>query len=145
MEPGYIIQTKEDFEFGKEDIWKGLSTGIYQDVTPEHAYRALEAAALISSAFLVWKEKDSERLRQFVFNLSVQSNHLCKGSVHMETLSDFAMSVPPEDHMISFEIEKAFRHLRLYPAMRDWFIFQYDGRYYQCGALPFFGVAQRFG
>ena len=70
-------------------------------------------------------------------NLSVQSNHWAKGSVRMETLSEFAMSVQPEDHMLSFDIEKRFRHLRLHPAMRDWFIFRYDGKYYQCVALPF--------
>ncbi len=49
----------------------------------------------------------------------------------METLSEFAMSVQPEDHMISFDIEKGFRHLRLHPAMRDWFLFRYNGKYYQ--------------
>lgn len=137
VELGDIPQTKEDLEIGKEDIRKGLSTGIYQEVTAEHARRAFKAGAVISSAFVVWQEKDGERSGRFVVNLSVQSKHWSKGSVRMETLSEFAMSVQPEDHMISFDIEKGFRHLRLHPAMRDWFIFRYDGRYYQCVALPF--------
>lgn len=134
---GDIPQTKEDLEFGKEDIKKGLSTGIYREVTPEHARRAREAGAVISSAFVVWQEKNGEPSGRFVVNLSMQSNHWSKGSVRMETLPEFAMSVQPEDHMISFDIEKGFRHLRLHPAMRDWLIFGYDGRYYQCVALPF--------
>lgn len=35
------------------------------------------------------------------------------------------------------EMKKGYRQFRLAPAMRDWFIFQYDGRYFQCVALLF--------
>lgn len=35
------------------------------------------------------------------------------------------------------DIEKVYRHLRQKLAMRDWFLFKYDGRYYQCVSLPF--------
>lgn len=47
------------------------------------------------------------------------------------------MSVEEVDHMLSMYIEKGYRHLRLHPLMRDWLIFRYNGRYYQCVALPF--------
>lgn len=137
VELGDIPQTKEDLRFAKEDIKKGLASGIYQEVSQEHARRALEAGAVISSAFVVWQDKEGELSGRFVVNLSVQSEHWAKGSVRMETLAEFAMSVQPEDHMLSFDIEKGFRHLRLHPAMRDWFIFRYNGKYYQCVALPF--------
>ena len=70
-------------------------------------------------------------------NLSVQSKNWAKGSVLMEKLSEFAMSAQPEDQIISFDIEKGFRHLRLHPEMWDWFIFRYHGKYYMCVALPF--------
>lgn len=136
-ELGDIPQTTEDLEFGTEDIRKGLESGIYHEVTPEHAQKARKAGAVISSAFVVWQEREGERAGRFVVNLSVQSKHWGKGSVRMETLGEFAMSVQPGDHMLSMDIQKGFRHLRLHPAMRDWFIFRYAGRYFHCVALPF--------
>ena len=137
VELGDIPQAMEDLEFGRADLEKGLRTGIYQEISQEQARRAKDSGAVISSAFVVWQEKDGERCGRFVINLSVQSAHWEKGSVRMETLTEFAMSVQPKDRMISMDIEKGYRHLRLHPSMRDWFIFRYDGRYYQCVALPF--------
>lgn len=55
----------------------------------------------------------------------------------MESISEFAMSAQQGDHFLSFDITNGYRHLRLAPAMRDWFIFRYNGQYYQCVALPF--------
>lgn len=55
----------------------------------------------------------------------------------MESLSGFAMSLQEKYHMVTFDIRQGYRHFRLAPAMRDWFLFHYDGRYYQCVALPF--------
>ena len=49
---GDIPQTTEDFEFGKEDIGKGMESGIYQEVSSTHARRAKEAGAVISSFFV---------------------------------------------------------------------------------------------
>jgi hypothetical protein len=39
--------------------------------------------------------------------------------------------------MISFDIKAGYRHFRLAPRMRDWFLFAYDGRFYRFIALPF--------
>jgi hypothetical protein len=39
--------------------------------------------------------------------------------------------------MVSFDIQAGYRHFRLAPQMRDWFLFRYDGRFYRCIALPF--------
>ena len=55
----------------------------------------------------------------------------------MEGLSEFAMNVQRGDHFLTMDVEKGYRLLRLHPLMRDWFIFRYNGRYYQCVALPF--------
>jgi hypothetical protein len=38
---------------------------------------------------------------------------------------------------VSFDIQAGYRHFRLAPQMRDWFLFRYDGRFYRCIALPF--------
>ena len=70
-------------------------------------------------------------------NLSVQSKHWKKGTVRMESLSEFATEIQEEDHFLSMDIQKGYRHFRLHPQMREWFIFRYEGRYYQCVALPF--------
>lgn len=55
----------------------------------------------------------------------------------METLAEFAVSIQPKNHMLSFDIEKAFCHFCLHLAKRDWFIFRYDVKCYQCVDLPF--------
>jgi hypothetical protein len=39
--------------------------------------------------------------------------------------------------MVSFDIQAGYRHFRLAPQMRDWFLFRYDGFFYKCIALPF--------
>ena len=70
-------------------------------------------------------------------NLSFQSKHWAKGSVLMDKLSEISMSVQLEDQILSFDIERGFRHLRLHPAMRDWFIFRYHDKYYQFVAFSF--------
>jgi hypothetical protein len=41
------------------------------------------------------------------------------------------------EKMVSFDIQAGYRHFRLAPQMRDWFLFRYDGRFYRCIALPF--------
>jgi hypothetical protein len=39
--------------------------------------------------------------------------------------------------MVSLDIKAGYRHFRLAPKMRYWFIFAYDGSCYKCIALPF--------
>ena len=127
VELGDIPQTGEDLEFGLEDLRKGLATGIYREVSRDHAQRALKAGAVISSAFVVWQGEGEERSGCFVVNLSRQSTHWQKGTVRMETLPEFAMSVQKGDYMLSIYVEKGLRHLRLHPCVCDWFIFRYGG------------------
>ena len=55
----------------------------------------------------------------------------------MEGLSEFAMNVQRGDHFLTMDVEKGYRHLRLQPLMRDWFIFRYNDRYYQSGDRRF--------
>lgn len=92
---------------------------------------------MISSAFTVWQEGEEGRKGRFVVNLAKQSKHWRKGSVRMESLSEFATGIQKGDHFLSMDIEKGYRHFRLSPVMRDWFIFKYLGHYYQCVTLPF--------
>ena len=47
------------------------------------------------------------------------------------------MEMQKGDQFISMDIHKGYRHFRLHPSMRDWFVFRYAGKYYQCVALPF--------
>lgn len=91
----------------------------------------------MSSAFTVWQDTGEGVKGRFVVNLSKQSKKWKKGSVRMESVSEFATSIQKGDHLLSMDIEKGYRHFRLHPAMRDWFIFHYYGKYYRCIALPF--------
>ena len=137
VELGDIPQTDEDRQFALEDLRKGCEDGIYQEVSRKQAQAAMSQGAVISSAFVVWQEKEEERKGRLVVNLSLQSQHWTKDTVRMETLAEFAMQVQPGDHMLSMDVLKGFRHFRLHPDMRNWFIFRYTGRYFQCVALPF--------
>lgn len=75
------------------------------------------------------------RKGKFIINLSVQSKHWSRGAVKMETLPEFAVSIITGDHMMSMDIVKGYRLLRLHLAKREWFIFRYEGEYDQCFAL----------
>jgi hypothetical protein len=77
------------------------------------------------------------RKGRFVVNLLKQSKHWLKGSVRMETLQEYALELERGGKMVSFDIQSGYRHFRLAPQMRDWFLFRYDGRFYKCIALPF--------
>ena len=55
----------------------------------------------------------------------------------MESLSEFAIEMQKGDQFIYMDIQKGYRHFRLHPPMRDWFVFRYAGKYYQYVALPF--------
>lgn len=132
-----IPQSPEDKAFAAADLAEGCHNGIYQEITPEHAKKAMAKGAVISSAFVVWQEVEDGAKGRFVVNLSKQSKHWPKGSVRMDSISEFALELQHGDHFLSMDLYKGYRHFRLAPAMRDWFIFRYEGRYYQCVALPF--------
>lgn len=38
--------------------------------------------------------------------------------------------------MLSMDIHRGYYMFRLHPAMRDWFLFHYGGRYFRCVGLP---------
>lgn len=134
---GSIPQSEEDRAFASVDLEEGCRRGIYAEVSERHAMLAKEEGAVISSAFVVWQDGAEGRKGRFVVNLSRQSTHWPKGSVRMESIAEFAMTVQKNDKFLSMDIEKGYRHFRLHPCMRDWFIFRYNRRYYQCVALPF--------
>jgi hypothetical protein len=55
----------------------------------------------------------------------------------METLLKYALELERGEKMASFDIQAGYRHFRLAPQMRDWFLFRDDGRFYRRIALPF--------
>jgi hypothetical protein len=55
----------------------------------------------------------------------------------METLPGFGLELRKGDHMLSFDIKSGYRHFRLAPLMRDYFLFHYAGRFFKCVSLPF--------
>ena len=57
-------------------------------------------------------------------NFSKQSKRWAKGSVRMESLAKCASDIQKGDNFLSMDVEKGYRHLRLHPDMRDWFIFR---------------------
>lgn len=134
---GNIPQSEENLAFASVDLEEGCRTGIYREVSKFYAEKAMEKGSIISSAFVVWQESSEGRKGRFVVNLSKQSKHWEKGSVRMESVSGFATEIQRFDDFLSMDIRNGYRHFRLAPQMRDWFIFHYAGRYYQCVALPF--------
>jgi hypothetical protein len=55
----------------------------------------------------------------------------------METLPEYALELERGEKVVSFDIQVGYRHFRLAPQIRDWFLFRYDGRFYSYIALPF--------
>lgn len=55
----------------------------------------------------------------------------------MDSISAFVMQIKKGDHFLSIDNVKGYRHFLLHTAMRDWFIFHWEGTLYQCVALPF--------
>lgn len=137
VELGDIPQGLEDRAFARKDLMDGCKNGIYEEVNRKEVEDALREGAVISSAFTVWQEKGAERKGRLVINFSRQSKHWPKGSMRMESMTEFAMQVEEGDYFVSMDVEKGYRHLRLHPSMRKWFLFRYAGRYYRCVALPF--------
>lgn len=123
-------------EFALKDLESGCRTGIYEEVSAAAASRAKEKGAIISSAFAVWQDSADGPEERLVVNLAKQSKRCKKGSVKLEALSEFDMNVQRSGFFITMDIEKGYRHMRLHPSMRDWFIFRYAGRYFKCVALP---------
>ena len=99
--------------------------------------KAKNEGAVISVPFVVWTETDDGRKGRFVVNFCRQSKHWNSRGVRLEGLTEFAGSIQHKDHCLSVDIEKGYRHLRLHPSMRKWFIFRYHGRYFESIALPF--------
>jgi len=55
----------------------------------------------------------------------------------MEKAVEFCTLMKKGDRMISFDVQSGYRHLRIHPDILDYFCFRYNGRFYQCLALPF--------
>jgi Reverse transcriptase (RNA-dependent DNA polymerase) len=132
-----IPETPEDLAFGREDLRAGYQEGIYEEVTTGEAERIRSTGAMISSSLVVWQDGPKGRKGLFVVNLSKKSKHWHKGSVRIGTLPEYALKLEHGKKMVSFDIQAGFRHFRIAPQMRDWFLFRYDGRCYRCVALPF--------
>ncbi len=135
---GAIPQDERSLAFGEEDLRIGC-TGrdrIYRELTSADLDRVRQKGLLISSAFTVWHESNGEMKGRFVVNLHKLSKFFRKRSVRMERAAEFCGHVRRGDHMLSFDVESGYRHLRLHPSMRDYFCFEYNGKYYQCLAPP---------
>ena len=105
---------------------------IYEEISALEAHRLNRQGFPISNGFIVRTEK-----RRLVVNLKRQSGLFRSVPVKMETLESFALEIKPNDHLLSFDIEKGYHHFRLHPDIRNWFLFRIDGRYFRCIALPF--------
>ena len=132
-----IPQSAEDRACALQDVEEGCKTGIYQDISAVHARRAKKEGKVISSALVVWQEGYKDRKGRFGVNLSKQPKCWKKGTVRMESLSEFAIEMQKGDQFIYVDIQKGSRQFRLHPPIRDWFVFRYSDKYYQYVVLPF--------
>lgn len=137
--PG-VPQSPKDLEFGLSELEEGCRVGTYQQVSVFHARQQMKKGALISGAFVTWKQEKP----RFIINLKEQSQHWDKRSVQMDTISSFGSCLCPGDRLLSFDWSAGYRHFALHSRMWDWFLFHYDGRYYRCIALPFGWTASPF-
>jgi hypothetical protein len=132
-----IPQTPKDLAFGREDLRAGCQEGMYEEVTTVEAERIRSTDAMISSSSVVWQDGPEGQKGRIVVSLYKQSKHWPQGSVRMGTLPEYALELERGEKMVSFDIQAGYRHFRLAPKMRDWFLFRYDGRLYRCIAVPF--------
>lgn len=132
-----IPQTEEDKVFARAKIEEGCKEQTIREVTRDYAVSRVASGLLVSSSFVAWQGEGKDRRGRFVINLHKQSKHWAKGSTKMETLPGFALEVEKGDHLISFDVKSGYHHFYLHPDMRDYFLFHYEGRFYQCLALPF--------
>ena len=132
-----IPQSEEDLAFGLADLEEGCRTGVYQNVPLEEVRDLTSKGLPVASAFVTWKETSEGPVGRFVIDFAEQSMHWPKGTIRMETLAEFGLSLEEGDHMFSWDIKSGYRHFRLAPSMRDFFLFRYHGHFYRCVALPF--------
>jgi hypothetical protein len=132
-----IPQTEEELEFGMADLFFGCMSGIYEEISRDQAEAAVANGKMVYSAFTVWQGDVLERKGRFLVNLSRESQHWPRGSVKMETLPSFGLSLCKNDYVMTWDIKAGYRHFYLHPLMRDFVEFRYYGRYYRCIALPF--------
>ena len=122
----------QDLAWLRSELSDATHRRIYEEISAIEAHRLNKQGFPISNAFIVRTEK-----RRLVVNFKRQSGLFRSVPVKMETLESFALEIKPNDHLLSFDIEKGYHHLRLHPAIRNWFLFRIDGRYFRCIALPF--------
>jgi hypothetical protein len=134
-ELGRIPMTAVDQRFAREDLATGIREGVYEELSRDYAMAMMREGAMISSAFVVRKSDTNEP--RFVINLHHQSKHWETKSVKMETLAGYVGRLRQGDNLLSWDLKGGYRHFRLHPDMRKYFIFAFENRYYQCVALPF--------
>lgn len=67
---GVIPQSVEDKEFAAADFEEGFRSGIYHEIAPEHARKAVAKGAIVSSAFTVLQDTGEDMKGRFVVNLA---------------------------------------------------------------------------
>jgi hypothetical protein len=124
-------------EFEMEALRAWCATGIYEEVCAEEVKEIVQAGRMVSSTFTVWQGDGLERKGRFVINFARQSRHLPQGSVKMEILTKVSLILVTNDYLMSWDIKSGYRHVYLYPLMRDFFIFHSGSRYFRYIALLF--------
>lgn len=133
---GYSTEGKGQ-GFSSTRLGRGLSDQFKQEsITSSCDESESRGSSDFISVYGMVGHKIGEKGR-FSANLSINSKQWAKGSVRMETLWEFASSIGSKDYMMSMDVYKGYRLLPLHLTMRDWFIFRYNGTYYQYIALPF--------
>lgn len=92
---------------------------------------------MVSSPFVAWNGYGADRKARFLINLSRNSEHWPHHGVKMETMPAFALDLEQGDILMSWDFKAGYRYMYLHPAMRDSFLFRYQGTYYRCLALHF--------
>jgi Reverse transcriptase (RNA-dependent DNA polymerase) len=105
----------EDSLLMEEVIAERLAGRMWEELTPEQA----RSAKYVSRVFVA---RDADGAGRSVGDFSQLSDHYSAVLTMSDTLKCFSVSMRRHDKMLSMDLRSGYKHIRLHPAMRDYFV-----------------------
>lgn len=119
----------KDVDFAREEIEKNLASGFWKEL---HGAE-IDEAVVIMNGFVTW----SAGKQRFVLDCRHTNGFIEDRAFKYEGLLDLAPQLVPGDHLISWDIRKAYHHILLAEKDRPYFCFQCMGRVFMSLTMPF--------
>ena len=97
---GSVLQSEENMASGREDLWRGCASGVYEDLSSGYVRDRVKEGKMVSSAFTVWQGEGTERRGWFVVDFKSHRKHWPQRSVKMENITGFALNLQQDDHLM---------------------------------------------